>query len=80
MKGGGDISPTKSRSRNQTGINQDDVRTALQIVKPTPEINKIDIPSNKTTKTKENHEKDEGFEETQSLMSESPSQGTSSGI
>lgn len=36
---------------------------------------KIDIP---TRKTKE-HDNDEGFEETQSLMSESPSQGASSG-
>lgn len=36
---------------------------------------KIDIPSRKTKE----HDNDEGFEETQSLMSESPSQGASSG-
>lgn len=35
---------------------------------------KIDIPSQKTKE----HDNDEGFEETQSLMSESPSQGASS--
>lgn len=37
--------------------------------------NKIDIPFRKTKE----HDNDEGFEETQSLMSESPSQGASSG-
>lgn len=37
--------------------------------------NKIDIPSRKIKE----HDNDEGFEETQSLMSESPSQGASSG-
>lgn len=36
---------------------------------------KIDIPLRKTKE----HDNDEGFEETQSLMSESPSQGASSG-
>lgn len=36
--------------------------------------NKIDIPLRKTKE----HDNDEGFEETQSLMSESPSQGASS--
>lgn len=36
---------------------------------------KIDIPSRKAKE----HDNDEGFEETQSLMSESPSQGASSG-
>ncbi|CAG9858239.1 unnamed protein product [Phyllotreta striolata] len=73
------------RWRNQTGIKQSDVEMALQLGKDSsnyiaPETikatsNKIDIPSRKTKE----HDNDEGFEETQSLMSESPSQGASSG-
>lgn len=91
------------RSRNQTGINQDDLKRALTLnVSPPITIdkpaldeekshvsmtyinpssnqgqtsNKIDIPNRKAKE----HDNDEGFEETQSLMSESPSQGASSG-
>ncbi|KAI4458733.1 inverted formin-2 [Holotrichia oblita] len=79
------------RIRNQTGINQDDIKKALKISAP---IN-IETPDGKNPrlmsrtyithedgvqnrKSKE-HDNDEGFEETQSLMSESPSQGASSG-
>ncbi|KAG5872481.1 hypothetical protein JTB14_012115 [Gonioctena quinquepunctata] len=76
------------RYRNQTGINPSDVERALNLRKGnsnvsstyiTPEptkatSNKIDIPSRKSKE----HDNDEGFEETQSLMSESPSQGASS--
>ncbi|KAK9751489.1 Diaphanous FH3 Domain [Popillia japonica] len=79
------------RIRNQTGINQDDIKKALKISAP---IN-IETPDGKSPrlmsrtyithedggqnrKSKE-HDNDEGFEETQSLMSESPSQGASSG-
>lgn len=51
------------RHRHLTGINQDDVKLATT---------KIDIP-------RKNNNDDEGFEESQSLMSESPSQGASSG-
>ncbi|KAJ8985106.1 hypothetical protein NQ317_019792 [Molorchus minor] len=77
------------RYRNQTGINPSHLELALQLKNNgtnvsttyiTPEktkvqSNKIDIPSRKTKE----HDNDEGFEETQSLMSESPSQGASSG-
>ncbi|XP_050511018.1 formin-J isoform X1 [Diabrotica virgifera virgifera] len=77
------------RWRNQTGVNPSDVETALKLNKGNSNIsttylapettkatsNKIDIPSRKTKE----HDNDEGFEETQSLMSESPSQGASSG-
>ncbi|XP_044263150.1 inverted formin-2 isoform X2 [Tribolium madens] len=52
------------RYRHQTGINQEDVKLALT------KTEKIDIPRKND---------DEGFEESQSLMSESPSQGASSG-
>lgn len=69
----GDASPVKSpRLRNLTGIDQEDVRTALRL-RPMEESQPRPI------KTKE-HDNDEGFEETQSLMSESPSQGTSSDL
>ena len=87
--------PSTRRTRHQTGINQDDVKAALSIPlnKNTSNKNsgttktyinpddktissiKIDIPSRKTKE----HDNDEGFEESQSLMSESPSQGASSG-
>uniref|UniRef100_A0A6P7FXL9 Uncharacterized protein LOC114335214 n=1 Tax=Diabrotica virgifera virgifera TaxID=50390 RepID=A0A6P7FXL9_DIAVI len=77
------------RWRNQTGVNPSDVEIALKLNKGNSNIsttylapettkatsNKIDIPSRKTKE----HDNDEGFEETQSLMSESPSQGASSG-
>ncbi|CAH1974205.1 unnamed protein product [Acanthoscelides obtectus] len=81
---------TSRRHRHQTGINQSDVEMALSLSKmndnevsrnfiaPEPikaTSNKIDIPSRKIRE----HDNDEGFEETQSLMSESPSQGASSG-
>ncbi|XP_076275391.1 FH2 domain-containing protein formin 3 isoform X1 [Rhynchophorus ferrugineus] len=78
------------RTRNQTGVCPSDVQMALRItggnssvdelkdfIPPTGlkvESSKIDIPR----KGRE-HDKDEGFEESQSLMSESPSQGASSG-
>ncbi|KRT81272.1 hypothetical protein AMK59_5780 [Oryctes borbonicus] len=79
------------RTRNQTGINQDDIKKALKVSAP---IN-IETPDGKNPrssngayithedgaqnrKSKE-HDNDEGFEESQSLMSESPSQGASSG-
>lgn len=84
-----EINRTSRRYRNQTGINRDDVELALLTnskpslnvsttyitAEPKIESSKIDIP---TKRTKE-HDNDEGFEETQSLMSESPSQGASSG-
>jgi hypothetical protein len=60
------------RHRHQTGIKQDEVKIALQLKN---ESTKIDIPSRKSKE----HDNDEGFEESQSLMSESPSQGASSG-
>ncbi|XP_056636252.1 formin-like protein [Diorhabda sublineata] len=75
------------RWRNQTGIKPSDVEMALQLNNRNSNIsylapettkatsNKIDIPIRKTKE----HDNDEGFEETQSLMSESPSQGASSG-
>lgn len=75
------------RYRNQTGVNRDDIELALQlnntkknisttyIANNKLESNKIDIPLKKGKE----HDNDEGFEETQSLMSESPSQGASSG-
>ncbi|GJQ83268.1 form3 [Trypoxylus dichotomus] len=75
------------RTRNQTGINQDDIKKALKVSAP---IN-IETPDGKNPRTyithedgsqnrkSKEHDNDEGFEETQSLMSESPSQGASSG-
>ena len=63
------------RHRHQTGVNQDDVKMALQLKNDINESTKIDIPSRKNKE----HDNDEGFEESQSLMSESPSQGASSG-
>lgn len=67
------------RTRNQTGINQDDLKKALHFNTSQPidivRTERRDIPSRKTKE----HDNDEGFEETQSLMSESPSQGASSG-
>lgn len=76
-----EIKPPARRNRNQTGINREDVKKALQLTSSQP----IDIITDKKRssethgrKTKE-HDNDEGFEETQSLMSESPSQGASSG-
>uniref|UniRef100_A0A1Y1M1V1 FH2 domain-containing protein n=3 Tax=Photinus pyralis TaxID=7054 RepID=A0A1Y1M1V1_PHOPY len=62
------------RNRHQTGINHEEVKKALQLNVSSP----IDIKDSHSRKSKE-HENDEGFEETQSLMSESPSQGASSG-
>lgn len=70
-----DIPPTKTRTRNQTGIHQDDVRNALRLAKPVTDVGK----GENRIKTKEHNDNDEGFEETQSLMSESPSQAASSG-
>lgn len=81
------------RSRNQTSVNQEDIKKALDLAapisianmdatgsRPTTTTTTYINPetSNSTRKTKE-HDNDEGFEETQSLMSESPSQGASSG-
>ncbi|KAL3278659.1 hypothetical protein HHI36_016196 [Cryptolaemus montrouzieri] len=74
------------RNRNYTEIQLDDVKRAFQIDKEQknqhaspdggkPKSTKIDIPARKQRE----HDNDEGFEETQSLMSESPSQGASSG-
>ncbi|XP_022907474.2 formin-F [Onthophagus taurus] len=79
------------RSRNQTGINQDDVKMALKFkisapidIEPEKRVSKsylttdesnAETKNNPTRKTKED---DEGFEENLSLMSESPSQGASS--
>lgn len=72
-----DSTPVKSaRTRNQTGINQDDVRAALRLAK---QQHSEETANQRVTKNKE-HDNDEGFEETQSLMSESPSQGTSSDL
>lgn len=64
------------RNRNQTGINRDDLKKALHINTTSQPID-IVRSEGSTRKTKEDN--DEGFEETQSLMSESPSQGASSG-
>lgn len=74
------------RDRNQSGINAEDVELASKNISKTyitpsnmdlpKESNKIDIPAKKI---REHTDNDEGFEETQSLMSESPSQGASSG-
>ncbi|XP_023310886.1 inverted formin-2 [Anoplophora glabripennis] len=50
-------------------------RTYIAPEKTKVKSSKIDIPSRKAKE----HDNDEGFEETQSLMSESPSQGASSG-
>lgn len=73
---GGETSPVKTpRTRNQTGIDQDEVRAALRLARQQNE----EPASQRSSKTKE-HDNDEGFEETQSLMSESPSQGTSSDL
>lgn len=85
------------RGRHHTGINQEEVKKALQLIPTEPidikgekrrvtttyinpdenkmELNKIELP----VKKHKEHDNDEGFEETQSLMSESPSQGASSG-
>lgn len=63
-----DTDSRSKRHRHQTGINQEEVKIALR--------EKIDIP---TKKHREHTDNDEGFEESQSLMSESPSQGASSG-
>lgn len=82
------------RSRHQTNINQDDIKKALALTTPSSAISIANMADRRPTtyinpeatskieitnrKTKE-HDNDEGFEETQSLMSESPSQGASSG-
>lgn len=71
------------RTRHQTSINQDDIKKALNLATPSSPISIANMDVSNTTsntnrKTKE-HDNDEGFEETQSLMSESPSQGASSG-
>ncbi|KAF5279555.1 hypothetical protein FQR65_LT03377 [Abscondita terminalis] len=87
-------SPLSRRNRHQTGINHDEVKKALQLSVSQPIAIKSQKPvkiiesytnsdesikmDSQTRKTKE-HDNDEGFEETQSLMSESPSQGASSG-
>lgn len=91
----GDHKSSNRRSRHLTGVNQDDVKQALSLnslenqdkkrslsttyISPDTcrldSTSKIDIPSRKIKE----HDNDEGFEETQSLMSESPSQGASSG-
>lgn len=57
----------KKKSVSTTYISPDNCRLES--------TSKIDIPNRKTRE----HDNDEGFEETQSLMSESPSQGASSG-
>ncbi|CAG9822596.1 unnamed protein product [Phaedon cochleariae] len=89
QEGGGGAGKAR-RYRNQTGIRPADVVRAMRLGKENGEVsksyispettkvvsNKIDIPSSRKTKE---HDNDEGFEETQSLMSESPSQGASSG-
>lgn len=76
------------RNRNHTEIKPEDVKKAFQISQDRdsknrafntagakPQSNRIDIP----LRRQKEHDNDEGFEETQSLMSESPSQGASSG-
>ncbi|XP_045460083.1 inverted formin-2 [Harmonia axyridis] len=76
------------RNRNHTEIRPEDVKKAFQISQSQelkhpnfstasgkPQSNRIDIPQRRPKE----HDNDEGFEETQSLMSESPSQGASSG-
>lgn len=92
-----DYKSSNRRSRQLTGVNQDDVKKALSLniaslehqdkkksvtttyISPDScrleNTSKIDIPNRKNRE----HDNDEGFEETQSLMSESPSQGASSG-
>lgn len=78
------------RARHQTDVNQEDIKKALDLTGASSPISiaNMDASSSATNgayiaeasskKTKE-HDNDEGFEETQSLMSESPSQGASSG-
>lgn len=74
-----DTKISSKRIRNQTGINQDDLKKALQLKSSQPiDIVRTEGRDISSRKTKE-HDNDEGFEETQSLMSESPSQGASSG-
>lgn len=90
-----DVLKNNRRSRNQTSVSQDDIKKALDLAAPTSPISIANLDSaggrantatsyinpetsNTGRKTKE-HDNDEGFEETQSLMSESPSQGASSG-
>ncbi|KAK4881741.1 hypothetical protein RN001_005060 [Aquatica leii] len=90
-------SPLSRRSRHQTGINQDEVKRALQLSVSPPIAIKSQNKSKSAkisesctnsdesikmdcqTRKPREHDNDEGFEETQSLMSESPSQGASSG-
>lgn len=73
---GTDLSPSRNiRNRNYTGIDQEDVRNALRIAKQ----QKDDTNNKRISKLKE-HDNDEGFEESQSLKSESPSQGASSDL
>lgn len=68
-------SPVKvPRARNQTGIDQEEVRAALRLSRHQEDSAGQTNHSQRNSKTKE-HDNDEGFEETQSLMSESPSQG-----
>lgn len=72
-----ETSPVKSRgSRQHTGIHVDDVRAALRLARLTTPTPTPTSDINKATKDHQ-HDNDEGFEETQSLMSESPSQATS---
>ncbi|XP_018332237.1 formin-J [Agrilus planipennis] len=84
---------SNKRNRNQTLINEKDVLLALKSKGSDENVkesdknrsfklksdalssSKIDIPIRKCKE----HDHDEGFEESQSLMSESPSQGASSG-
>lgn len=75
VQGDTDTKLSLRRNRNQTGINQDDLKKALHINTTQP----IDIVRSEGSTRKTKEDNDEGFEETQSLMSESPSQGASSG-
>lgn len=83
-----EVKISNKRNRNQTIVNQDDIKSALKMSAPinieTPDGKNLRMPrsyinqDDGVRKSKE-HDNDEGFEETQSLMSESPSQGASSG-
>lgn len=71
----------KALSLNIDSLENQDKKKSVSTTYITPDscrlesTSKIDIPNRKIRE----HDNDEGFEETQSLMSESPSQGASSG-
>lgn len=73
-----EVKEPRKRLRNLTDINQTEIKMAID-KKTTPESITKDNKLKLEKKLSAKEENDEGFEETQSLMSESPSQGASSG-